>query len=115
MVLVQQGNKQRNAVGHLVDDYHLELESDRIAIAGSLGWAKQKQMNPTNLIILRLVMLSIGRFFPNLIRRLLQTVLIVGKDTTPFRFERRLIWQSGHWQVEDCLTAKSWQEGNSPR
>ncbi len=41
-------------------------------IAGSLGWAKQKQMNPFNLIILRLMMLSVGRFYPNLIRKILQ-------------------------------------------
>ena len=109
-VLVQQGNKRRNAVGHLVDNYDLEIKPERIAIAGKLGWAKQKQMNPINLIILRLVMLSIGRFFPNLIRRLLQKILIVGKDATPFWFERRLIWHDGHWRVEDCLTAKSWQD-----
>ena len=109
-VLMQQGNKRRNAVGHLVDDYRLDLDPDRIAIAGRLGWAKQKQMNPPNLIILRLVMLSIGRWFPNLIRKLLQKILIVGKDATPFRFSRSLTWKNGGWQIEDCLTAKSWQD-----
>jgi len=109
-VLVNRGNKTRNAVGHLVDNYSLEIEPDRIAIAGKLGWAKQKQMNPINLIILRLVMLSVGRFFPNLIRRLLQKVLIVGKKTTPFQFSRRLTWHNGHWQIEDCLTTEAWQD-----
>ncbi|MEL6929100.1 MAG: hypothetical protein AAFO95_10725 [Cyanobacteria bacterium J06600_6] len=109
-VLMQQGNKTRNAVGHLVDDYHLSLDSERITISGKLGWAKQKQMNPQNLIILRLVMLTVGRWFPNLIRRLLQKILIVGKTDTPFRFSRCLTWQDGHWQIEDCLTAKSWRD-----
>ena len=107
-VLVQDGNKRRNAVGHLVDKYRVELEPERIVIAGNLGWAKQKQMNPQNLIILRLVMLSFGRFFPNIIRRILQKILITGKQTAPFQFTRCLTWQNGYWQVEDRLTAKSW-------
>lgn len=109
-VLVQDGNKPRNAVGHLVDEYRVKLESETIAIAGNLGWAKQKQMNSQNLIILRLVMLSFGRFFPNLIRRILQKILITGKQTAPFQFSRRLTWQDGYWQVEDRLTATSWDD-----
>ena len=109
-LLVKDGKKLRNAVGHLVDDYQIQLESDQIAIAGTLGWAKQKQMNSLNLIILRLVMLSLGRFFPNLIRRILQTILITGKANAPFKFSRRLCWQGKHWRVIDQLTAESWQD-----
>lgn len=109
-LLVQDGNKTRNAVGHLVDEYQIQLAADQIAIAGNLGWAKQKQMNPQNLIILRLVMLSLGRFFPNLIRRILQKILITGKQTTPFQFSRRLSWHQGQWQIDDRLTAESWQD-----
>jgi hypothetical protein len=107
-LLVQQGSQLKNAVGHLVDNYQVELNSDSIAIAGKLGWAKQKQMNSFNLIVLRLVMLSLGRFFPNLIRRILQTVLITGKKDAPYQFSRRLYWQDEHWQVEDILQAESW-------
>ncbi|MEO1006489.1 MAG: hypothetical protein AAFW67_11710 [Cyanobacteria bacterium J06638_38] len=107
-LLVQDGAKKRNAVGHLVDDYQIQLAADHIAIVGSLGWAKQKQMTPQNLIILRLVMLSFGRFFPNLIRRILQKILITGKQPTGFKFSRRLSWQDGHWQIDDRLTAESW-------
>ncbi len=107
-LLVQDGNKRRNAVGHLVDNYQVHLGADQIAIAGNLGWAKQKQMNPKNLIMLRVVMLSLGRYFPNLIRRILQKILITGKQKTPFSFSRRLAWQNGHWQIEDRLTAESW-------
>lgn len=109
-LLVKDGKKLRNAVGHLVDDYQIQLEPDQIAIAGTLGWAKQKQMNSLNLIILRLVMLTLGRFFPNLIRRILQTILITGKANAPFKFSRRLSWQGEHWRVIDQLTAESWQD-----
>lgn len=107
-VIVQNGKKRQNAVAHLVDDYQVEFDGEQITILGNLGWAKQKQMTPRNLILLRLVMLSIGRFFPNLIRRILQKILITGKQTAPFRFSRRLSWQDGYWQIADRLTAASW-------
>ena len=108
-VLVAQGKKRKNAVGHLVDTYHVQVEADAIAIKGNLGWAKQKQMTPLNLMILRVVMLTVGRFFPNLIRKLLQKLLITGKQTAPFQFSRQLRWQDGQWQVTDELATSSWQ------
>ena len=107
---VEEGNKIKNAVGHLVSNYKTIVEENEIIIKGSLGWAKQKQMNPLNLMILRVVMLSVGRFFPNLIRKLLQKVLITGKKSTPFRFQRRLQWQDGSWQVIDELSAPTWNK-----
>lgn len=107
-LLVQEGSKLKNAVGHLISNYQIKLEENEITISGSLGWAKQKQMNPFNSIALRLVMLTIGRFNPNLIRTILQKILITGKKPTPFKFLRRLSWQKGHWQVYDELSAESW-------
>ncbi|MBE9125830.1 MULTISPECIES: hypothetical protein [unclassified Coleofasciculus] len=107
---VKAGSKVKNAVGHLVDSYAVKVDDDEIMIEGELGWAKQKQMTPLNLMILRLVMLTVGRFFPNLIRKLLQKMLITGKNKAPFHFRRRLEWQDGHWYVSDELQAKSWQE-----
>ena len=107
---VQEGNKIKNAVGHLVSNYKTIVEENEIIIKGSLGWAKQKQMNPLNLMILRIVMLSVGRFFPNLIRKILQKVLITGKKTAPFHFQRRLQWQDGYWQVIDELSASTWDK-----
>ena len=108
-LLFREGKKLRNAVAHLVGNYEVTVEDDLIAIAGNLGWAKQKQMNSLNLIILRLVMLSLGRFFPNLIRRILQNILITGKTDAPFRFKRTLAWQGDRWQVRDELISESWQ------
>lgn len=55
-------------------------------------------------------MLSFGRFFPNLIRKLLQKMLITGKQDAPFRFTRRLRWENGRWIVTDELQAESWQK-----
>jgi hypothetical protein len=67
-------------------------------------------MTPVNLMILRVVMLSIGRFYPNLIRKLLQKVLIVGKSDAPFQFIRQLRWQEGRWYAIDTLRANGWQD-----
>ena len=108
-LLVKDGKQLKNAVAHLVGNYDITIKESRIEISGNLGWAKQKQMNSLNLIVLRLVMLSFGRFFPNLIRRILQTILITGKTDAPYRFTRSLSWQGNYWQVTDELTAKSWQ------
>ncbi|NEP17029.1 MAG: hypothetical protein F6J97_08990 [Leptolyngbya sp. SIO4C1] len=105
---VREGGKLKNAVGHLVGPYQYDVQDDLITIEGSLGWAKQKQMTPLNLMILRVVMLSVGRFFPNLIRKLLQKLLITGKTEAPFRFQRQLRWQNHAWHIRDQLSADSW-------
>lgn len=105
---VREGRRLRNAVGHLVDAYEVEMSEHEITVRGVLGWAKQTQMTTRNLMILRLMMLTVGRFFPNLIRRLLQKMLITGKQAAPFRFERRLRWEGGRWQITDTLAAESW-------
>ena len=66
-------------------------------------------MTPLDLLIRRIVMLTVGRFFPNLIRKLLQKILIVGKKNAPFRFRRQLRWEDGHWCALDELQAKTWE------
>ena len=105
---VDQGGKYKNAVGHLMGDYDFSIEDDRIRISGSLGWAKQKQMNPSNLIILRVIMLTVGRFFPNIIRKLLQRLLITGKNAAPFNFTRVLEWRDDTWHVRDEIISQIW-------
>jgi hypothetical protein len=112
-VQVQVGRRVKTAVAHLVGTYAMDVGEDQITIRGELGWAKQTQMTPMNLLILRGVMLTVGRFFPNLIRRLLQRVLIVGKKAAPFQFVRTLTWQDGQWQVTDELHAQDWSSVRS--
>jgi len=107
-LLVKEDKKIQNAVGHLVGSYPIELEGNKIVVRGQLGWAKQKQMTSANLILLRIVMLSCGRFFPNLMRKLLQKILIVGKKDAPFWFQRQLYWERGKLHVIDKLTAQNW-------
>jgi hypothetical protein len=109
-IRAREGGSVRTAVAHLVDDYRVDVGEDEISISGSLGWAKHKQMTTINLVILRLVMLSVGRFFPNLIRKLLQRMLITGKKPAPFTFSRLLKWKDGVWCVSDEVRAKDWND-----
>lgn len=99
--LVVEGGKTRNAVAHLVGDYPHEIEGGRLAVRGEMGWAKQKKMTPFNLIVLRLIMLFGGKYFPNLVRKLLQKLLITGRKPAPFRFEREFVWNEDRLTVHD--------------
>ncbi|MDY6936995.1 MAG: hypothetical protein SWY16_04945 [Cyanobacteriota bacterium] len=109
---VRQGSKIKNAVGHLVDRARVSIENNEIILVGQLGWAKQQQMTPIKMMILRAVMLTGGRFFPNLIRKILQAMLITGKQDAPFHFTRTFRWEDGHWHVSDELfsQSKSWKK-----
>ena len=109
-LLLEDGGKTKNAVGHLVSkNNRIQLNADEIMIEGSLGWAKQKQMTPFNLVVLRLVMFTVGRFNPDAIRKILQKILITGKKPAPFTFRRQLKWVGDHWLIRDELYAKSWE------
>jgi hypothetical protein len=110
-LLIREGKKNKNAVAHLISSgYKIKVNEDEISIQGSLGWAKQKQMTTLNLMILRIVMFTFGRFFPNLIRRILQKILITGKQAAPFTFSRKLRWENGQWVIIDELYAESWEK-----
>ncbi|PIG95102.1 hypothetical protein [Gloeocapsopsis sp. IPPAS B-1203] len=105
---VEVKGKLKNCVAHLIDTYNININDEEITIAGAMGWAKQKQMTPLNLLILRVVMLIFGRFFPNLIRKLLQKMLITGKQNAPFYFMRKLRWSQGKWCVSDEVHTPTW-------
>jgi hypothetical protein len=107
---VKRGGKQRTAVANLVSQYATQIGEDRIVIEGSLGWAKQKLMSTFNLLVLRVLMLTVGRFNPDLVRRMLQKVLIVGKKPAPFTFRRTLTWREGRWTVRDEVTGQDWSQ-----
>ena len=55
-------------------------------------------------------MLSFGRFFPNLIRRILQGMLITGKKPAPYQLKRQFSWENGQWVVTDEITGSSWRD-----
>ena len=107
---VRRGTKLKTAVGHLIDDYDRHIEKDEISVRGTMGWAKESRMTPLRFIVLRLMNLTFGRIAPNLIRALLQKILITGKETAPFRFERKLQWDGSRWKIVDRIEAEKWRD-----
>lgn len=100
----------RVAVAHLIDNYEREVGPDRIAVRGQMGWAKQARITPARLLLLRLINLTIGLVAPNLVRLLLQRLLVTGKKPAPFHFQRTLEWTGTGWNITDRIAAKSWRE-----
>lgn len=98
----------RNAVGHLIDRYDCTVEDGRITVSGSFGWAKHKLMSPATMVLSRLFMMTLGRFFADQVRRLLQRLLVTGKRQAPFRFLRVFEWEGKRLVVTDRLEADSW-------
>lgn len=110
---IDDGSRTRNAVAHLVGKYQTDLGEDVICIGGRLGWAKTKQMTTFNLVVLRALMFTVGRFFPDLIRKLLQRILITGKKPAPLSFQRTFAWRHDQLVISDELTAESWEKVRS--
>lgn len=97
--------KVRTAVSHIwSEDNEIQIGDDEITIAGQMSFAKASRMTTLKSIILRLAMLSAGRFFPDLIRRILQRLLIVGKDEAPFRFRRTFRVRADGVEVVDEIS-----------
>jgi hypothetical protein len=98
------------AVSHLggatvaVSDTHID-------VSGEMAWAKSTRLTPAKNIVLRIVMLGFGRFFPDLVRRLLQKVLVTGKSAAPFSFRRQFEKTAQGWLVRDEISAaQGWQD-----
>jgi hypothetical protein len=98
----------KNAVGHLIDNYKIRITATEIVIEGSLGWAKQKLLTPMNLIAFRFLTIIIGRFFSDIVRKLLQKILITNKKNAPFAFSRLIRWENGRLKIIDELRTNSW-------
>lgn len=99
----------RVAVTHIEGVQEVERGADRIVVRGRMAWSKTARLTPIKSVILRMVMLTGGRFFPDLIRALLQRILVTGRKDAPFRFERELTWRDGIWRLRDTIVAdKGW-------
>ncbi|OGV65085.1 MAG: hypothetical protein A3K19_20380 [Lentisphaerae bacterium RIFOXYB12_FULL_65_16] len=96
----------RVLVSHLMDDQHTVLADEgrvRFTVTGVFSWRSQKLATPAKLILFRLLNLTLGRFFPNLLRSLLQKMLITGKRRSPYRFKRVIEFGTQTVRVTDEL------------
>jgi len=102
--------KGKVAVCHLEGTYDVETGPDRIAIAGRMAFAKTARLTPFKSMVLRGIMITLGRFFPDTVRRLLQRLLVTGRDEAPFRFRRELSWTGSGWTIRDEVRPeRSWR------
>lgn len=91
----------RVAVTHLEGIDAIDRGPDHIEVRGKMAWAKAARLTPFKSIALRSIMLTGGRFFPDLIRKLLQKILVTGRRDAPWTYVRRLEWQGGTWVLTD--------------
>src|SRR5690606_16882205 len=73
------------------------------SIEGKFSLRMTKLSSPVKLIIFRLINLVIGRFSPNLIRFLIQKLLITGKWRQPYRFRRVIQFHENDIRIEDTF------------
>jgi hypothetical protein len=106
VVLLDDGQR---LVSHMVDAASAcRWEERAVEIAGNLHRGRRRLPTPVKQVIFRLLNLGIGRIAPDLLRRLLQRLLITGKEPQPVRFQRRLDWSDAPaLEVVDSLEAAS--------
>lgn len=97
----------RVAIANLDGARVVERNEDRLVVEAPLAYAKSALLTPFKSIVLRAIMLTAGRFFPDLVRRMLQKLLVTGRKDAPFRFRRTLAWEGEALVVEDVLHAEN--------
>lgn len=97
----------RVAIANLDGARVVERSADRLVVEAPLAYAKSALLTPFKSIVLRAIMLTAGRFFPDLVRRMLQKLLVTGRKDAPFRLRRTLAWEGEALVVEDVLRAQN--------
>ncbi len=75
-------------VTHLMDRYEHSVDENSVRVGGTFGFARYRVPTPLTAALFHLFMTSVGRFFRNPVRALLQKLLIVGKGPSRLRFQR---------------------------
>jgi hypothetical protein len=94
-------------VSHLVDDFAIKVspETGELATEGAMSKRRQPLPSPVKQILFRGMNLSVGRFNANLVRSILQKVLITGKPRTKVRFKRTLSLTDESVTIRDSIDA----------
>jgi hypothetical protein len=88
--LIARRRDGRCLASHFIDRYEHSIQEDAICIKGSFGYVKHRTFTPLTMLAFYGVMLTLGRFGSNLVRALLQRLLIVGKRPVRLSFQRTL-------------------------
>lgn len=91
--LVARLKNNKLVVTHHIDKYDVNIGQNSVEVSGNFGVVKLKLPNPYTFIIFRIALLTVGRFSSNLVRALLQSMLITGKKSIPIRFKRTFLFE----------------------
>lgn len=96
-------------VSHLVDKEHrvnVDLEREEFHAEGLMSRRRYPLPSPVKQILFRGMNLSVGRFGANIVRSILQRVLITGKPRTRASFSRKLTFTEEAIEIRDTLDTK---------
>jgi hypothetical protein len=105
--LIARQQDGRCLVSHLLDRYEHDIQENLIRIKGSFGYVRHRLFTPLSMLVFYAGMLTLGRFGSNLIRALLQRLLIVGKRPAPYLFQRTL-----QFDTQVTLVDELWRQGS---
>lgn len=90
-------------VSHIVDRNASRRTPDNLEIEMAGHFHRRRAPLPTPLkqIVFRLLLLTVGRFNANLVRSMLQKILITGKSRQPIRWRRRMRFDDAGMDVID--------------
>lgn len=93
----------RVVVTHVVAENQIKVSKDRrrIDVRGVFQQRKYQLPTPLKQVIFRLLMLTVGRFNANLVRSMLQKILITGKAPLPIKFRRIIEVKDDFVQITD--------------
>ena len=97
-------------VSHLVDDEHrveYDLAAPSFTTRGKLSKRRYPLPSPTKQIAFRAMNLTAGRLGPDVVRSVLQKVLITGKPRTDVRFERNFTFTDDDVFIRDTVDARA--------
>lgn len=100
----------RTVVSHLVMP-DAEVQADPVTnifkVTSVLCRRRNNLPTPFKNVVFRVLLMTIGRFNANLTRSMLQKILITGKPSTPFRFQRTIEFKGDRVVVEDRIDANA--------
>jgi len=105
--LIGRTSAGRVLVSHMVDSHEVAFDEAgrRCSVEGVMCERRTKLPTPFKQILFRLINLTVGRFNPNLLRAILQKILITGKRRTAWRFRREFEFQDDRIVIRTRLTA----------
>ena len=85
------------------ESYKYKINDDKFLIYGNVQKYEKKEMTPFKLIFLRILMSTIGRFIPNLIRKILQFLLINNSLNKKYFYEREIKFINKRLHISDKI------------